>query len=705
MKKFLIITLILTAMLQANAQKRAFTIPDLYKVQSVGALAMSPDGNALAYNVTRQSLKDHKSETDIALMDIKSIKTGQKQNTASVKMLTSDGKSSSPIWSRDGKSIFFTATIKKDKDNKDEVAKPQVYRLDLATGATTQITDYALGVSGAVLSPDNKLIAFVADIYPDLGGTNPEANLKRMKSKDEGPVQGHVADKLLFRHWTSYADGHYSHIIVFDIDKHTYTDVTPGAYDSPVFMLGGGIGFNFSPDSKELCFVSNRTEHPEANTNANLYTVPVTGGEPKCLTADNEAWDGSPIYSPDGKYIAYRMQRVPGHESDRFLLALYDRATGAKRVLTESVDNWVDDFKWADDSKSIYFTTEEQGYAPLNKVTLKDGKIAKVLPQKSLRDFALGTDGYTYYTYTTTGKPVALYRSRNGRAEQQLTYLNQQLEDEVDIRPSEAMWVTGADGIPVEVFIVKPHNFDPNKKYPLIVNVHGGPQSQWMDSFRGDWQVYPGAGYVVAYPNPHGSTGYGQAYTTSISGDWGGKPYEDVMKVTEALSKLPYIDADRMGAMGWSYGGFFMNWLQGQPHPFKCLASMMGLYDLRSMWGVTEELWFPNFDLKGQPWNSELYKKWSPSEYVKNFKTPALIITGERDYRVSYTQSLQYFTTLQTLGIPSRLIVFSNDGHWPDNLKSMPVYYNAHLEWFHKYLGGDPAPWDTEKMINNEVEY
>ena len=267
------------------------------------------------------------------------------------------------------------------------------------------------------------------------------------------------------------------------------------------------------------------------------------------------------------------------------------------------------------------------------------------------------------------------------------------------------MWVEGADGAMIEVWVVKPHNFDPNKKYPLVVNVHGGPQMQWMDSFRADWQVYPGAGYVVAYPNPHGSTGYGQEFTTSISGDWGGKPYEDVIKVTEALAKLPYVDAERMGAMGWSYGGYFMNWLQGQKHPFKCLASMMGLYDLRSMWGATEELWFPNYDLKGQPWNSELYKKWSPSEYVANFKTPALIITGERDYRVSYTQSLQYFSVLQTLGIPSRLIVFSNDGHWPSSLNSMPVYYNAHLEWFHTYLGGDPAPWDTHKMMNNEVDY
>lgn len=263
----------------------------------------------------------------------------------------------------------------------------------------------------------------------------------------------------------------------------------------------------------------------------------------------------------------------------------------------------------------------------------------------------------------------------------------------------------GAGGDSIHVFIVKPHDFDPTKKYPLVINVHGGPQMQWMDSYRGDWQVYPGAGYVVAYPNPHGSTGYGQDFTRAISQDWGGKPYEDVLAVTEALAKLPYVDKDRMGAMGWSYGGYFMNWLQGHEHPFKCLASMMGLYDLPSMWGTTEELWFPNFEMNGQPWNSPLYKKFSPSEYVHNFKTPTLIITGERDYRVSYNQSLAYFSTLQALGIPSRLIVFDHDGHWPSSLQSMPVYYNAHLEWFHKYLGGDPAPWKTEDLINNNVEY
>jgi len=285
----------------------------------------------------------------------------------------------------------------------------------------------------------------------------------------------------------------------------------------------------------------------------------------------------------------------------------------------------------------------------------------------------------------------------------QLTTFNLGLENRVDIRPADTMWVAGADGIKVEVFIVKPHNFDPSKKYPLIMNVHGGPQSQWMNSFRGDWQVYPGAGYVLAYPNPHGSTGYGQEYTREISGDWGGKPFEDLMKVTDALSKLSYVDSTRMGAMGWSYGGYMMNWFQAKTKRFKCLASMMGLYDLRSMWGVTEELWFPNFDLKGQPWNSELYKKFSPSEYVKDFATPTLIITGQLDFRVSYTQSLQYFSTLQTLGIPSRLIILKNDGHWPSTVKSMPLYYNAHLDWFHTYLGGDPAPYDVDKMVKNKA--
>jgi dipeptidyl aminopeptidase/acylaminoacyl peptidase len=283
-----------------------------------------------------------------------------------------------------------------------------------------------------------------------------------------------------------------------------------------------------------------------------------------------------------------------------------------------------------------------------------------------------------------------------------MTRFNAELVSEVDVRTPEEMWVQGAGDYKVHIFIIKPHGFDPNRKYPLILNVHGGPQSQWMDTYRGDWQVYPGKGYVVAFANPTGSTGYGQQFTAAISKDWGGRVFQDLMLVTDALEQLPYVDKERMGSMGWSYGGYMMMWFEGHTHRFKASAAMMGVYDLVSFFGATEELWFPEWDLGGTPWNSEHYKKWSPSEYVKNFKTPCLVIAGELDYRVPYTQSLQFFTALQRMGVPSKLVVYENAGHWP-SWKEMVFYYNAHLEWFHKWLGGEPAPYDGVKLQRNQV--
>lgn len=684
MKKSILFSLALLALTTATAQKRAFTIEDVYRVQYTGSPAVSRNGS-LAYTVSRSDLKAQKSYSNV-IVDGRQI--------------TSDNKSYGPRWSQDGKSLYLVSSAS---------GTPQIYRWN--GQKLEMLTDYALGVQGATVSPDGNLIAFAAEVYPEIGGADGKANKAAIDRKAKNPIQAHLADELLYRHWTDYSDGRYWHIIVYNIKEKTYTDVTPGRFHSPVFSPNGPSGFTFSPDSKEICYLSNHDAHPEASTNCDLFVVPVTGGAATNLTKDNPAWDGSPQYSPDGRYIAYRFQRTPSYESDRFILGLIDRQTGEKRVLTENYDNWVDDYRWSADSRSIYCLTEERGYAPLYRIDVKTGRMEKLIADRAIGSFAPDGKGGFYYTYSRTGRPSALYHTatpgRTGKKfrETQVTHLNDSLEAAVDIRPSEAMWVRGTDGDSVEVFIVKPHGFDPTKKYPLVINVHGGPQMQWMDSFRADWQVYPGAGYVVAYPNPHGSTGYGQQFCRDISGSWGGRPYEDVMKVTDALAQLEYVDSTRMGAMGWSYGGYFMNWLQGQTKRFKCLASMMGLFDLRSMWGATEELWFPNFDLEGQPWNSELYKKWSPSEYVKNFATPTLIITGERDYRVSYTQSLQYFSTLQTLGIPSRLIVFTNDGHWPSSLKSMPLYYNAHLEWFHNYLGGDPAPWDSEKMVQGDFHY
>lgn len=676
MNKFLLGTLALATALTTTAQtqKRAFEVKDVYRVQYASGPTVSAKGQ-LAYTVSGSILSRQKSFMNI-VVDGKTV--------------TNDSLSTSPQWSEDGKKLYYTSY---------KNGTAQLYVLE--NGVSTQLTDYALGVQSAIVSPNGRYVAFAAQVDPLTDGTDGKAQLAALTAKQKNPLQAHLTDSLFLRHWTEYNDGRYWHILVYDLQTKKYTDLTPGRYDSPVFSPNGPSGFVFSPDSKEICYLSNHDRHPEASTNCDLWVVPVTGGETRCLTADNKAWDGSPQYSPDGRWIAYRFQRTPGYESDRFILGLINRKTGEKRVLTEQFDNWVDDFQWSADSKQIYFLGEVRGEEPLYAVDLAKGHIRPVIAGKAISGFCADGKGGFYYSYSTTGKPSALYHADKKGRETQVTHLNDQLEAEVDMRPSETMWVMGAKGDSVEVFIVKPHNFDPSKKYPLIVNVHGGPQMQWMNSFRADWQVYPGAGYVVAYPNPHGSTGYGQDFCRAISGDWGGSPYEDVIAVTNKLAELNYVDSTRMGAMGWSYGGYFMNWLQGQPHRFKCLASMMGVFNLRAMWGTTEELWFPNFELGGQPWNSKLYDKWSPNMYVKNYRTPTLIITGERDYRVSYNQSLEYFTILQTLGIPSRLIVFDNDGHWPSNLKSMPLYYNAHLEWFHKYLGGAPAPWKSEDMVKS----
>ena len=687
MKRMLILALVAIACLSTMAQKRAVTIPDVYRITSVSGVSLSPNAKRLVYSVGNTSLQTLKSNRRIVVSKV--------DGSGATDIVTGE-HCYGPVWNADGSKIYYF--------DQAPDGLTQLFDYNLATGEKRLLTHYKLGIADGVVSPGGRYMAFSAEVYPEFGA-DAERTIARRDSKNTGRVQAHIADSLFYRHWTEYSEGRVTHLMIYDLQTDEVRDLTPGT-QTLLFTPSGDRLFAFSPDGRELCYVSNHDRHPEASTNADLWLVSVDGGKAHNITSANKAWDGTPLYSPDGHYIAYRCQATPGYESDCFKLALYDRQTGTNRVITPTFDDWVEDFAWSSDCSKIYFTADVRGYMPIYELTLATGKIVRQVPNVAASGAVTDSKGNFFFTSSTTGKPNALYRYEvKKNRTTQLTHYNDALEAEVDFRPSEELWIKGAAGDSMEIFIVKPHNFDPNKRYPLVMNVHGGPQMQWMNSFRADWQVYPGAGYVVAYPNPHGSTGRGQAYCAAISKDWGGKVYEDVMLAADTLSRLSYVDPDRMACMGWSYGGYMMNWLQGHTKRFKCLASMMGLYDTPSMWGTTEELWFPNHEFGGQPWNSELYEKWNPSASVKDFSTPTLILTGERDYRVSYTQSLQYFNALQTLGIPSRLIVFSNDGHWPSNMKSMPVYYNAHLEWFHRWLGGDPAPWDTEKMINNEVEY
>ena len=381
---------------------------------------------------------------------------------------------------------------------------------------------------------------------------------------------------------------------------------------------------------------------------------------------------------------------------------------GARTVLTEGFDDWVDAFAFAKDGKTIVFTADVKGRTPVHLLDLATRKVTAVSSVGLVDSFELAPDGsWAVVARRRMDRPTELYRialaGKEPGAEKALTTHNDPLLAQVDFRPMEEVFVDSPTGHKVQVLLVKPHGFDPSKKWPVILNVHGGPQMQWADAFRGDAQVYPGAGYVCAFPNPHGSTGWGQAYTAAISGDWDGKVMQDVNAVADWLAKQPWADASRMGAMGWSWGGYAMMWLEGHTDRFQAIASMMGVYDLRSMYSSTEELWFPEWDLKGTPWeNPEEYRKQSPSSYVPAFKTPALVITGEKDFRVPYVQSLAFFTDLQKRKVPSRLIVFENSGHWP-GWYEMVLYYAAHLDWFHRYLGGAASPWDPKELVRNRV--
>lgn len=681
-------------------------ISDLYRLKGLSSPQVSPDSRHVVFLRSTQDLERGKSLSHIWLVGIDG--KGLRQLTRS------KSGDHSPRWSPDGRFIYFVS-------GRDKGA--QLYRLSMGGGDPEKLTTLSTGVSGPVVSPCGRLVAFVSRVFPE-HPLDQKKNKARIKREKDGPTRAHLADELLFRHWTAYDDGRRRHVLLLDLDTKALTDLSPGDFHSPPFSLGSSGDYAFSPDSAELCFVSNREPRSRlaSSTNSDVFVVRLParrGAETRLLraapsqalqgpvnvTAANKAWDGSCAYSPDGRYLSIRTQARPGYESDRFRLALLERTTGKLQVLTEDFDHPVEDYHWLPDSSGILFLAPVRGRWPLFRLDLATSTIVQLPLPPTVREWTLAPKGdLIAFSHSTVAQPTELFVvSTDGTTPRALTEENRPLSGEVDFRPAEELWLEGDEGQKIHVFVVKPHGFQPGRRYPLILNVHGGPQYQWSDSFRGDWQVYPAQGYVVAFPNTTGSIGYGQAFTEAISKDWGGRVYRDTMAVTEALARLPYVDGDRMGIMGWSYGGYLVNFVIGQTQRFKAAASMMGVYDLRMFYATTEEQWFPEWDLGGQSWSAEVWGKFSPSNYASRIRTPTLIVAGQLDFRIPYTQSIALFTDLRRQGVPSRLVIFSEDGHWPDPVRSMPVYYNAHLEWFARYLGGGPAPWKTEDMVNNRT--
>jgi dipeptidyl aminopeptidase/acylaminoacyl peptidase len=463
--------------------------------------------------------------------------------------------------------------------------------------------------------------------------------------------------------------------------------LTPGALDVPPFSLGGGDDYTISPDGAEVCYATMADAVPATSTNSDLYAVSMAGGAARRITS-NPGADSGPLYSPDGKYLAWRAQIRPGYESDRWRLWVMERATGRVTDLTENIDRWVGSFAWSPDSASLFFTVEDRGRQAIQFKSVRGGEAhVAVSGDNHLDEMQFTPDGKTLiYTQQSGMQPAGIYRaSSSGGAAVALTHLNDAVLGSHEMMPLDEFWVDGADGARVQSFVVKPYGFREDRKYPVLMLIHGGPQGAWGHSWTYRWnaQVFAAAGYVVVMPNPRGSTGYGQKFIDEINGDWGGRAFDDIMAVADhVVTSLPYADGSRMAAAGGSYGGYMIDWILGHTQRFKALVSHDGVYDLRSEFGETEELWFPLWEFGGAPWdNPESYGRWSPSLFVKEFHTPTLVIHGELDYRVPVGQGLQLFTALQLQKTPSKLLLFPDEGHWVLKPQNSLLWYKTFIDW------------------------
>ena len=678
MKRYFIVSIIglLGFATIASAQERRFTIDELLKVRRVGDSQVSPKGDLVAFTITDMSVAANKGTTQIYVVPL---------SGGEVRQLTNDEHSSaSPRWSPDGEKLAFISA----RDGED-----QVWTIDVSSGALKKITSISTGAGDPVWSPDGNWLAFASDVYPEC--FSDACNKKRAEEKAQSKVKAHVATHLLYRHWKAWKDGTRSHVFVVSANGGEARDLTPGDYDAPPFSLGGPTDYAFSPDSKELAFVSNHDKVEAISTNADVWIVSVRGGTPKNVTAANRGYDGSPQYSPDGRFIAYRSQATPGFESDRFRLMLYDRKTGTARSLSESLDSWVDEFTFAPNSQTIYLTAEERGRQPIYSVSVSGGSVRKVVSDGFNGEPHVTKDGSTLvFSRSSMTTPNEVYRANiDGSGVTELSKTNDAFISSFNLKPAEEVTWTGGLGRKVAGWILKPANFNPRKKWPLVVLIHGGPQGAWNDNWGYRWnpQVWANNGYVVFTPNPRGSTGYGQQFVNEISGDWGGKAFTDISNGVAMVSALPYIDKNRIGAAGASYGGYMIDWIEGHNNDprfhYKVLVSHDGVYNLTSMTGVTEELWFTDWEFKGTPWtNPAMYDRWSPHKFVQNFKTPILIITNTLDYRVPEGEGMQLFTAVQRMGVESKLMDFPDEGHWVLKPANSQFWHNTVLEWMDKHL-------------------
>jgi len=670
-----VVALALSVSLGAQGAKHPITFDDMMKLHRVSAPQVSADGKWVAFTVATADMEANRNASNVWIVSTAGGEAMQ---------VTQSGHDSSPAWSPDAKTLAFVSS--RDGNS-------QVYLLSMEGGEAKKLTTLSTGADLFQWAPDGKTIAFTSAVYLDC--KDDACNSKRDEEKEKSKVKARIYDHLLFRHWDHWNEGKRSHLFVIPVDGNASArDLTPTAdYDIPPDERGEASDFAFSPDGKEICYTAVPDKVEAISTNGELFVVPVAGGEPKKITT-NPGFDGNPVYSPDGQHIAYHAQLTAGYEADRWRVMLYDRKSAKTENLSEGFDRSATNLSWSPDSKTIYFLAENETLQPIYAMEAR----AAATPKKVLDGFnsaySFSADGKTLVTERTSlTMPGELFvAAGDGSGLKQLTHQNDSILATLEMNAPEKFWFEGAEGTKVEAMLLKPPQFAAGKRYPMLVLLHGGPQTMWSDAWGYRWnaEVFSAAGYVTLMINRRGSTGYGQKFTDEITNDWGGRAYGDVMKgIDAAIAKYPFIDKTKLAAAGGSYGGYMADWLATHTDRFKAIVSHAGVYDKVSMY-ATEELWFEEHDMQGTPWNAaENYKKWSPSTYAAElgkYKTPTLVVCGEKDYRVPYTQSLEFFSALQRQGVSSKLVVFPDEGHWVLKPQNAQIWYKTFLDWVGTYV-------------------
>ncbi len=662
----------------SQSRSHPFSVHDLLAMERIFDPQVSPDGKRIVFVLAKTDLEENRSRTDLWM-----VRTDGKD----LRQLTSHPeRDSSPRWDPDGKTIWFLSS-RSDSS--------QVWRIRIDGGEALQVTDEPLDVGNLVVAPDGKHIAFTMEVFPDCNG--PAETKKKLDEKEEKKATGRMYDKLFIRHWSSWKDGRRSHLFVTPAVGGEAIDVMSGMdVDCPSKPFGGPGEITFTPDGEGLIFAARDAGKSEPwSTDFDLYHVSVDAFDPpKCITRENKAWDTAPVFSPDGKMLAYLAMTRPGYESDRVRIILRPWPDGKETVLTEkwdcSMPLWFGSgaLRFSQDGKTIYTTALNVGQNSLFAVDVQTGNVKTIVKEGFSRSPAVAGKRIVFCLHNFKS-PADLYSvNPDGSELRAITEVNKDRVAQARMGDYEQFSFEGFNKEKVYCNVVKPVDFDPDKKYPVVYLIHGGPQASSVNRFSGV-QTFAGAGYAVVMVDFHGSAGYGQAFTDSIRADWGGKPLEDLRKgLAAALERYPWMDAQRVGAMGGSYGGYMVNWIAGNwPERFRCLVNICGLFDVRAMYYSTEELWFPEWDLKGTPWeNPQSFEKHNPANFVSNWKTPMLVVHGGRDFRVPDTQGISTFTALQRRGIESKLLYYPDEGHGVGKPHNRIQYNETVIAWFDKWL-------------------